>query len=173
MLNHEQDDRLDFLGLFDGHGTNGENLARFVAENVCDIVLRRHSAQPPDGRDFCQAIVSGCLELDELARRSGELLKDAAGRVVGGSTSLACWFRNDRIYCANVGDSRMVVSVCGEAVTVTEDHKPSKKEEKFRIIRAGGYVSNDRVMETLAVARSFGDFGFKVISAHAQPISLA
>ncbi len=67
------------------------------------------------------------------------------------------------MYCANVGDSRMVLSVNGgEAVTLTDDHKPSKKEEKFRIIRAGGYVSNDRVMEMLAVARSFGDFGFKV-----------
>ncbi len=71
-------------------------------------------------------------------------------------------FRGERIYCANVGDSRMVMSVCGEAVTVTDDHKPSKREEKFRIIRAGGYVCNDRVMETLAVARSFGDFFFKV-----------
>ena len=67
-----------------------------------------------------------------------------------------------RVYVANVGDSRAVVSVHGEAVVVTEDHKPSRREEKCRIVRAGGYVSNDRVMETLAVARSFGDFGFKV-----------
>ncbi len=66
------------------------------------------------------------------------------------------------MYVANVGDSRAVVSVQGEAVVVTEDHKPSRREEKCRIVRAGGYVSNDRVMETLAVARSFGDFGFKV-----------
>ncbi len=91
MLNHERDDRLDFLGLFDGHGTNGENMARFVAQNLCDVVLRRHDLQPEGGRDFCQAIVDGCLELDEAARRSGELLKDAAGRVLGGSTSLGCW----------------------------------------------------------------------------------
>jgi len=76
---------------------------------------------------------------------------------------LAAWFRRDHIYLANVGDSRAVASICGEAIALTDDHKPMRKEEKYRIVRAGGFVSNDRILETLAVARSFGDFGFKVV----------
>ncbi len=54
VLNHERDERLDFLGLFDGHGSNGEHLARFVALNLCDIVLGEHRAQNRDKKDFCQ-----------------------------------------------------------------------------------------------------------------------
>ncbi len=53
-MNHERDERLDFLGLFDGHGSNGEHLARFVALNLCDIVLGEHRAQNRDKKDFCQ-----------------------------------------------------------------------------------------------------------------------
>ncbi len=158
MLNHARDRTLDFLGLFDGHGANGESVALFVAQNLCDIVVHRAEA----GEDFCAAIRHGCLELDSLLRQNQVLRRDADGRVVGGSTALAAWFRHGRIYCANVGDSRLVVSLaCGDADAATDDHKPSRHEEKFRIVRAGGYVANDRVMETLAVARSFGDFAFK------------
>ena len=153
-----KDEIVDFLGVFDGHGQNGENVSRFVARNICDIVMHKASAE---GLDFCQAISEGCLELDELLRGDADLARDSSGRVTGGTTALAAWFRRGNIYIANAGDSRMVLSLLGEAVTVTDDHKPSAGEEKLRILRAGGYVSNDRVMETLAVARSFGDFGFK------------
>ena len=56
----------------------------------------------------------------------------------------------------------MVISVNGEAVSVTHDHKPQEPDELRRIRNAGGFVSNDnRINDYLAVARSFGDFAFK------------
>lgn len=165
VLNHEKDEEIDFLGVFDGHGTNGENVSRFVAQNICDVVMNKATQPAAEGEqkkvDFCQAISQGCLELDEKVRTNESLMRDDRGRVMGGTTACAAWFRREHIYCANAGDSRMVISAMGEACTVTDDHKPNMKEEKLRILKAGGYVSNDRVMETLAVARSFGDFSFK------------
>ena len=36
---------VDFFGVFDGHGPNGENMSRFVAYKLCDTVLEQF-AQP-------------------------------------------------------------------------------------------------------------------------------
>jgi|AntAceMinimDraft_5_1070358.scaffolds.fasta_scaffold341124_1 serine/threonine protein phosphatase PrpC len=40
---------------------------------------------------------------------------------------------------------------------MSEDQKPSRPDEKARILRAGGFVMNGRVLGDLAVSRAFGD----------------
>ncbi len=162
VLNHEKGEKVDFLGVFDGHGTNGEDVSRFVAANLCDIVM----AKSEDEADFGRAIVDGCLELDDVIRNEESLKDKTTRRVRGGSTSLTAWFKEDLVYCANIGDSRMVISVGGcETAAVTRDHKPHLTEERDRIRKAGGFVSEDgpqpRINDYLAEARSFGDFAFK------------
>ena len=64
-------------------------------------------------------------------------------------------------YLANVGDTRSVVSSGGIAVDITRDQKASDPYEISRIIKRGGYVSNDRVLGILAVGRAFGDASLK------------
>jgi len=49
-----------------------------------------------------------------------------------------------RLVLAHVGDSRAVLCRAGQAVQVTEDHKPDRLDEKKRIERAGGLVLNVR-----------------------------
>ncbi len=58
-----------------------------------------------------QAIVSGCLSLDDLARRSPELQRDQTGRVLGGSTSLACWVRHQQVYHVLNGNSNKIFPI--------------------------------------------------------------
>jgi len=41
---------------------------------------------------------------------------------------------------------------------MTEDHKPSLKKEKQRIISANGFVNSDRVDGMLAMSRALGDY---------------
>ncbi|EPB70570.1 protein phosphatase 2C [Ancylostoma ceylanicum] len=62
---------------------------------------------------------------------------------------------------ANVGDSRAVVSVCGEARPLSFDHKPANEKEAKRILAAGGWVEFNRVNGNLALSRALGDFVFK------------
>jgi serine/threonine protein phosphatase PrpC len=92
-----------------------------------------------------------------------------------------------RLVVANLGDSRGVLCRAGQAVAVSEDHKPSRIDEKKRIERAGGLVlqvrgtwrvaastnpnssskASRREYQGLAMTRSFGDLHFK------KPVALS
>ncbi len=79
-----------------------------------------------------------------------------------GSTCASVLLLNRRLFAANVGDSRVVLSrKSGEAMEMTTDQKPTRADEAARIRRAGGFVLHKRVMGELAVSRAFGDRNFK------------
>ena len=67
----------------------------------------------------------------------------------------------------NTGDSRCLISTgtpnCApdtpyNCVTMTDDHIPTIPEENLRIMKAGGFVQDDRVDGSLAMSRAMGDF---------------
>mmetsp|Transcript_100700 Transcript_100700/g.288587 ORF Transcript_100700/g.288587 Transcript_100700/m.288587 type:complete len:201 (+) Transcript_100700:1099-1701(+) len=84
-----------------------------------------------------------------------------AGHAQAGSTATTVLLLGDRAYCGNVGDSRTVLCRSGEAVPLSDDHKPSREDEAARIKAAGGFIIHKRVMGELAVSRAFGDAEFK------------
>ncbi|XP_061365421.1 probable protein phosphatase 2C 10 isoform X2 [Gastrolobium bilobum] len=83
----------------------------------------------------------------------------------GGSTAVtAILINNQKLWIANVGDSRAVLSRRGVAIQMTVDHEPNT--ERGIIENKGGFVSNmpgdvARVNGQLAVARAFGDKNLK------------
>ncbi|PWA89569.1 protein phosphatase 2C family protein [Artemisia annua] len=83
----------------------------------------------------------------------------------GGSTSVtAVLINGQRLWVANLGDSRAVLSKGGEAIQMSTDHEPST--ERVSIEHKGGFVSNmpgdvPRVNGQLAVSRAFGDKSLK------------
>ena len=94
-------------------------------------------------------------------------------KIPGGTTATVVLITQDKIVCANAGDSRSVVSVGGgpknggDALDLSKDHKPEDELEKTRIEKAGGTVEwkkedkTWRVNGRLAVSRALGDFDFK------------
>jgi protein phosphatase 1G len=71
-----------------------------------------------------------------------------------------------RLYCANAGDSRAVMSRRGAVLALSEDHKPECPQEVARITKAGGHVQMDapggpRVQGDLNLSRAFGDLRYK------------
>ena len=79
-----------------------------------------------------------------------------------GSTSITMLIKKNKIYIANLGDSRCVACTSeGKTEPWSEDHKPSEALETARIEAAGGDVEMDRVNGKLAVSRAFGDFHYK------------
>ena len=59
-----------------------------------------------------------------------------------GSCAVVIIIVDNKIYIANVGDSRAILSLNygNQYLIVTEDHKPSNEKEKARIIEKGGQV---------------------------------
>ncbi|GAB4821123.1 hypothetical protein N2152v2_008169 [Parachlorella kessleri] len=78
-----------------------------------------------------------------------------------GCTAVSVIVRGDTVVVANTGDSRCVLSRKGQAIALTLDHKPILFEEARRIIKAGGFVRDNRINGALNVSRTIGDLDFK------------
>lgn len=93
----------------------------------------------------------------------GDLKK--IGMVAVGSTAVITIVINNKLYCANVGDSEacLVKEVDNnlETVNLVELHKGTNDKEMSRVEAAGGFICWGRVNGNLAVTRAFGDMMFK------------
>ena len=78
-----------------------------------------------------------------------------------GCTATVCLIDDKNAYFANAGDSRIVVCKNGVAYAMTVDHKPDNEEERKRILKANGFVSDGRVNGNLNLSRSLGDLEYK------------
>jgi serine/threonine protein phosphatase PrpC len=78
-----------------------------------------------------------------------------------GSTGVVVLLTPSHIICANVGDSRAMLSTKNAVLPLSFDHKPHNDVEWTRVEKCGGFVRAGRVDGDLAVSRSFGDFGYK------------
>lgn len=79
-----------------------------------------------------------------------------------GTTAVVALLRNGKLYVANAGDSRCVLSRAGKEVEMSFDHKPTSEIEYNRIKKAGGTVTADgRVNGGLNLSRAFGDHSYK------------
>ena len=79
-----------------------------------------------------------------------------------GCTACVCMIVGDQLICANSGDSRAVLSKKGVAIEMSQDHKPENPEEKERIVKAGGFVEENRVKGMLNLSRALGDLEYKL-----------
>lgn len=107
--------------------------------------------------------------------------QEEEGSIVGakytdaGCTAVVCLLHGAKLYVANAGDSRAVLSSGGVAKALSLDHKPTQEKELKRIRDAGGFVNEvGRVNGNLNLSRSIGDLKYKVdpkISPAAQIIT--
>lgn len=86
---------------------------------------------------------------------------EAIKEQMAGTTAITVLIKDNKLYCANAGDSRAVASRKGQLVPLSSDHKPNNPEEMERIYNAGGWVEFNRVNGNLALSRALGDFLFK------------
>jgi len=151
------------FGVFDGHG--GAEVSRRVAQDLPGAIIT--AAQQATGEsDIAQQSLEQALPvLDAKLREDGDGqvgmlqgmasgapivsdVKNAFGLM--GSTAIVTLLEFDgapaegkpiRVVCANVGDSRAALCRGGEAVALSEDHKPDDPGERARIEGAGGFVA--------------------------------
>jgi serine/threonine protein phosphatase PrpC len=86
-----------------------------------------------------------CNSINEALIKTHEDLKELnINYKLSGSTLCSIFVYGNTILCANLGDSRAIVGVEENnkwtAVALSDDHKPSKKEEKKRILSCHGRI---------------------------------
>jgi len=151
FLSLKEDKDASFFAVYDGHG--GSRVAQWCGEHVHEDIVANENYKKGD---YVQALKSGFLECDENMLKDEEMRDDPSG-----ATAVTVLLKDNKIHCANCGDSRAVASVAGQVQELSFDHKPSNEEETRRIIAAGGYVELNRVNGNLALSRAMGDFIFK------------
>eukprot|EP00928_Gymnodinium_smaydae_P074130 TRINITY_DN57197_c0_g1_i1.p1 TRINITY_DN57197_c0_g1~~TRINITY_DN57197_c0_g1_i1.p1 ORF type:complete len:553 (-),score=62.93 TRINITY_DN57197_c0_g1_i1:278-1936(-) len=167
------------VGVFDGHGNMGGEVSHIVRDCLSRSLFK-HKALHSDPRAALEQAYRETQK--ELHRKHGNVA------VQSGTTAVTAYQYRDRLFVANVGDSRAVLGRVGRgclnAVDLSRDHKPSRTDERKRIAQAGGRVEqgifavqaangsvrlfrggNERVIASdgsggLAISRSLGDFVF-------------
>ncbi|CAH1182653.1 unnamed protein product [Phyllotreta striolata] len=151
ILSLPDDPNAAFFAVYDGHG--GAEIADFAGKHLHKFIVRRPEYK---NGEIAEAMRQAFLELDSSMIENEVLFNKPSG-----STAVTALIKGNKIYCANVGDSRIVASINGRAEPLSEDHKPSLQSEYNRIVAAGGWVDCNRVNGNLALSRALGDFAFK------------
>lgn len=93
------------------------------------------------------------------------VIEPADSRVQAGCTAVVAVKYGNELFVANAGDSRGVLCRGGQAVALSEDHKPAHEVERNRILNAGGFLSEIggvcRVNGNLNLSRAIGDLKYK------------
>lgn len=150
LLSLPGDPNASFFAVFDGHG--GSTASKYAGE----FMHLKLVAQPKyQNGAIAQAFNDAYVAIDDDMRAHMSPIDTS------GTTAVSVLIRNNKLYCANAGDSRAVFSKKGVSQSLSHDHKPTNELEMKRIVAAGGMVDAGRVNGNLALSRALGDFEFK------------
>eukprot|EP00002_Diphylleia_rotans_P024482 TRINITY_DN4836_c0_g1_i1.p1 TRINITY_DN4836_c0_g1~~TRINITY_DN4836_c0_g1_i1.p1 ORF type:complete len:387 (+),score=88.69 TRINITY_DN4836_c0_g1_i1:62-1222(+) len=118
--------------------------------------------QEDDEYDNLAAEVAAALS-DSFVETDKEFIRRGSR---GGTTATVAVIAGSELVVAWVGDSRAVMCCDGRstAVQLTNDHRPTRDDERARVERAGGSIHKGttwRVDGILALTRAIGDSSFK------------
>ena len=145
-VNKSQWPLISYFAIFDGH--NGEHCAEFLRKNLLQYIY----TNPNFPRNIEKAIKEGFIKADQdylLNFSDMYQNRNSNGNIPvyelcnnSGSCGLILLIVDTKIYIANVGDSRCLVSCQNGKVQkdVTRDHKPEFPYEKQRIYSHGGSI---------------------------------
>uniref|UniRef100_A0A672FNJ7 Protein phosphatase 1L n=1 Tax=Salarias fasciatus TaxID=181472 RepID=A0A672FNJ7_SALFA len=149
------------FGIFDGHG--GEAAADFAKAHLPEALrqqLLAYEREKEVSLSYPSILEQQILTLD---REMLDMLSTTYNEA--GTTCLVALLSDQELTVANVGDSRGVLcDKDGNAVPLSQDHKPYQLKERKRIKKAGGFISFNgswRVQGILAMSRSLGDYPLK------------
>jgi serine/threonine protein phosphatase PrpC len=137
--------RSAFFALYDGHA--GRFASEFCAEKL-HLNIASKIEHPTINENVRKAIFEGFKETDNafLALASTKNYKD-------GCTAVTATLVQDILFVAWVGDSKAVLARREtddaqsrlKALNITKDHSCIQAKERDRIVKAGGFIENNRV----------------------------
>ena len=130
--------KTSFFGIYDGHG--GSQCSEFLRDSLHKLILNDDNY--PENVEL--AIKNGFKNAEKNFFKNFALDPKDENNILdrSGSCAVVILFVDNKIYVANVGDSRALLSenLGKNFVEITEDHKPNNSREKDRIIKNGGQV---------------------------------
>jgi protein phosphatase PTC1 len=147
VYNFGQRDDAGYFAIFDGHA--GRAAADWCASKLHTLVESAlQTSETP-----AHALNAAFQEADERMVKA-----DVQNSGCTAAVALIQWQQDTRkLYCGNVGDTRIVLCREGRPLRLTYDHKGSDPNETRRVQNRGGIMMNNRVNGVLAVTRSLGD----------------
>eukprot|EP00475_Leptophrys_vorax_P022694 TRINITY_DN3090_c0_g1_i4.p1 TRINITY_DN3090_c0_g1~~TRINITY_DN3090_c0_g1_i4.p1 ORF type:complete len:550 (-),score=114.02 TRINITY_DN3090_c0_g1_i4:72-1721(-) len=182
------------LGIFDGHGQNGEHCSGFVVNNIYKF-MEHYLNKFPD--DVQKALIKTFKRTDKMLRKFGKTNPICDVRLSG--TTATCVLVNTSsssprvVHVAHVGDSRAVVTTSHletrnrvGVLNLTTEHNFEDPFESERARNAGAVVdrivingqaqgplrvfhASNRVRPGLAVSRSLGDGEAHTVGVSSDP----
>ncbi|EGR34564.1 protein phosphatase 2C, putative [Ichthyophthirius multifiliis] len=127
---------LNLFAICDGHGLNGHLVSQLISK-VLPLNIQKHLQQ-----DLKQTLTISFKETNK------EICSQNFDSYLSGSTLVSILINKNKLYIANVGDSRAIIGKQKGInngfyfQTLTTDHKPCLERERQRVIKAGGRVQS-------------------------------
>ena len=130
--------KTSFFGIYDGHG--GNKCADYLRDSLHKLIFSDENYP----ENVNEAIKNGFLKAENDFLNNHSLDKNNNMNIIdrSGSCAIIVIIIENKIYVANVGDSRGLLSKNNgnEYIIITEDHKPCNEKEQKRIMENGGEV---------------------------------
>lgn len=146
-----------FFGVFDGHGHFGKQCSNFVKNRLIEILSSDETLLEDPVKAYSSAFSSANNELHENPEIDDSM---------SGTTAITVLVIGDKLYVANVGDSRAVISVKeGDdhtnivAQDLSKDQTPFRNDECERVKECGARVLSVDQVEGVKdpTVQSWGD----------------
>lgn len=153
--NLTSDYNIGLFGIYDGHG--GTDVVKYIKERLPQIIKENLINRIP----IETALTNSFTKVDEELK-----FYDSD---YTGSTATIVLLQNNKIYCANVGDSRAYLLSKEHVTQISTDHKCTDEDEADRITQSGGSIQKGRVNGQLILSRTLGDLNVKKFGIIATP----
>lgn len=160
LVSKFKNDIITYLAVFDGHG--GKETSKY-----CELYLHKEFEKLLNCENNINIpVLKKCITqaIDNIDKT---IFNE---KIPSGTTANICIIFDNKLICANVGDSRSILCRNNIAVPLSFDHKPYNEEEYNRIVKTNGFVKKKRLNGRLAVSRAIGDNMFKHLHKNKSPL---
>ncbi|OIW07043.1 hypothetical protein TanjilG_02677 [Lupinus angustifolius] len=157
-----------FYGVFDGHG--GPEAAAYVRKNIMKFFFEDASFPQTSEVDnvFLQELQNSLTKVFLLA--DSALADECSVNTSSGTTALTAFIFGRLLMVANAGDCRAVLCRKGEAIDMSQDHRPTYPSERRRVEELGGFIDDGYLNGVLSVTRALGDWDMKLPKGSSSPL---
>ncbi|CAL9237253.1 unnamed protein product [Arabidopsis halleri] len=157
-----------FYAVFDGHG--GPEAAAYVRKNAIRLFFEDDKfPQTSEVNNIYVEEVKSSLR-NAFLQADLDLAEDRSIGSSSGTTALAALIFGRHLMVANAGDCRAVLCRNGEAIDMSQDHRPIYLPEIKRVEECGGFIDDGYLNGVLSVTRALGDWDMKLPRGSQSPL---